>query len=148
MYQYLECGLKDVWLDNGYTVKQTFFGGAIAIYDVDLLHKTIGLNLVNSKFRLSGSEIRFLRKEMNISQKILGETLNVSEADIRDWEDNKEKPSESLEKLLRLLYVAAWSENIDIEVLKNTEYTDREDFENRINFKYSGSLGGWSKIII
>ncbi|MEG0379379.1 MAG: helix-turn-helix domain-containing protein, partial [Eubacterium sp.] len=46
--------------------------------DVEGLHRAIGINLVTHKPRLSGAEVRFLRKEMNLSQNGLAEILGVS----------------------------------------------------------------------
>src|SRR3546814_6244956 len=67
MYHYTESGLRNVWLANGYKIRNVGGEEAVAIHDVDELHRTIGRNLAR-KSRLTGAELRFLRKEMGLSQ--------------------------------------------------------------------------------
>jgi putative transcriptional regulator len=103
-YHYTECGLKNIYLLNGFKTIDTPRGKSISIHDLDGLHRAIGQFLVTSKKDLSGDEVRFLRHEMLISQDALAKLLGVSEQAIRRWELGKisiPKPSESL---LRLLY--------------------------------------------
>lgn len=103
-YHYTECGLKNIYLLNGYQFIDTPRGKAVSIKDVDGLHKAIGLFLVTTKKDLNGDELRFLRHEMLMSQDTLAGLLGMSEQTIRRWENGKiniPKPSESL---LRLLY--------------------------------------------
>lgn len=103
-YHYTECGLRNVYLENGYRYIETPRGKSVSIHDLDGLHKAIGLFLVTSKRDLSGDEVRFLRHEMLMSQSTLAKLLGISEQAIRRWETGKiaiPKPSEAL---LRLLY--------------------------------------------
>ena len=60
--------------------------------------------LVINQKDLSGDEIRFLRHEMLMSQRILSNLLGVSEQEIRRWENGKIKIPKPSESLLRLLY--------------------------------------------
>ena len=103
-YHYTECGLKNIYLLNGYHFIDTPRGQAVSIRDIEGLHKAIGLFLVTTKKNLTGEELRFLRHEMLMSQSTLAELLGMSEQAIHRWENEKTdipKPSESL---LRLLY--------------------------------------------
>lgn len=103
-YHYTECGLPNIYLVNGFKLRETPRGKAISIHDLDGLHKAIGLFLVTSKKDLTGDEMRFLRHEILLSQGSLARLLGVSEQAIRRWERGVvaiPKPSESL---LRLLY--------------------------------------------
>lgn len=105
MYHYTDCGLLNVYLRNGYTIKETKYGEAVAIHNLENLHQVLGMELVNNTPYLSGKEMKFLRKELDLSQKRLGEILGVSEMSIRNWESDRDnnisKPSE---RLLRILY--------------------------------------------
>ena len=69
MYQYKTYGLNTVYLANGYDTAE--FDGEIAtsIHDIDGLHKAIGRNLAELSRALTGSEFRFLRVEMDMSQR-------------------------------------------------------------------------------
>ena len=104
MLHYTGCGLRNVWLRNGFTVRETPYGKAVAIHDVEGLHRAIGLYLVDNKPRLSGAEIRFLRKELDLSQKNLAYLLGVSEVTLRGWERNRTRITRPAERLLRTLY--------------------------------------------
>ncbi len=104
LYHYFECGLNTVYLLNGFNTIETSQGKATSIHDMDGLHKAIGMFLIFHQKNLSGDEIRFLRKEMLMSQRILSNLLGVSEQEIRRWENGKIKIPKPSESLLRLLY--------------------------------------------
>jgi putative transcriptional regulator len=55
------------------------------------LHKAIAKGIVESKGSLTNAEFKFLRVELNISQKALGEKFDVSEQTIARYE-KKQKP--------------------------------------------------------
>src|SRR5262245_51489104 len=103
-YHYIECGLSNIYLVNGFNIIETSLGKAVSINNVDGLHNAIGLFLISTMKDLSGSEIRFLRHEMLMSQKTLSSLLGVSEQEIRRWENGKIKIPKPSESLLRLLY--------------------------------------------
>ncbi len=77
MFHYDLCGLRNIWLKNGFEFHDTPYGRSVAIHDVDGLHKAIGMHLINNKPRLSPLEVRFLRKELNLSQVNLAKWLGV-----------------------------------------------------------------------
>ncbi len=103
-YQYIECGLKNIYLVNGFNTIATSQGKATSIHNIDGLHKAIGIFLVFNQKDLSGDEIRFLRHEMLMSQSTLSNLLGVSEQEVRRWERGKIKIPKPSENLLRLLY--------------------------------------------
>lgn len=104
MFHYTSCGLRNIWLRNGFSIKQTAYGKAVAIHNVEGLHKAIGLHLVNNKKSLSGSEVRFLRKELDMSQAQLAQVLGVGETTVRGWENNRTKITKPADRMLRVLY--------------------------------------------
>lgn len=142
-YHYLECGLSNVYLVNGFNVIETSLGKAISIHDVDGLHKAIGLFLISNRKDLSGNEIRFLRHEMLMSQKTLSGLLGVSEQEIRRWENGKIKIPKPSESLLRLLYREhAHDQSGKIaKVLREISRLEKEISENQLVFKDTKS--GW-----
>ena len=71
-YHYAGCGLDDIYLINGFTRVATNYGDGVTVNDVDGLHKAIGRNLAINKKELSGKELRFLRKEIDLTQAELG----------------------------------------------------------------------------
>ena len=98
------CGLQGIWLKNGYTVIETDYGTAISIHNIEDLHATIGLHIVNNTPELSGEEVRFLRKELDLSQVHLSLLLGVSEASVRGWGNNRTPITKPSDKLLRVLF--------------------------------------------
>lgn len=104
MFHYTSCGLRNVWLKNGFTVKETPYGEASSIHNIEGLHRAIGLYLVTHKPHLSGTEVRFLRKELDMSQAHLGRVLGVGESSVRGWENHRTKITRPAERLLRTLY--------------------------------------------
>ncbi len=106
MLKYDDCGLRNIWLKNGYSyVSVRGHGKCLEITDVDGLHRSIGSALVNYRKRLSGAEIRFLRVEMGMSQKRLADCMGVDEQTISLWERSKRRPAVAAERVLRLLYL-------------------------------------------
>lgn len=104
MYHYKGCGLPNVWLVNGFTERDTPYGPAVAIADIDGLHRTIGLEIIGKPGRFSPEEVRFLRKEMDLSQRALAECLQLKEITVRNWE-RKGCPKGPAQILLRMLYL-------------------------------------------
>ena len=103
-YHYLECGLDDVYLMNGYERFQSDRGTSIAISDIDILHRAIGEHLCRKRKDLNGKEVRFLRREMLMSQATLAHLLDVGEQTIHRWEMGKNNMPKAAEALVRLLY--------------------------------------------
>ena len=104
-YHYLECGLDDVYLLNGFERFTSARGTSVAIRDVDELHLVIGKHLCRHKKKLTGKEIRFLRREMPLSQAMLAQMLDVTEQTIHRWEVGKTTMPRAAEAVLRHLYM-------------------------------------------
>lgn len=106
-YQYIESGLDNVWLENGYTIHQTAYGEGVSIQDTEGLHRVIGRWLISLPKPLNGAEVRFLRLEMNTTQKNLAAFLGVDEQAVRRWEKARSKPvvNGSADRLLRAIYI-------------------------------------------
>lgn len=100
-YHYLESGLSNVWLTNGYRVHETKHGRGVAVTDVDGLHRSL-VGALLGKARLTGAEIRFLRKELGLSQRALGELIGVGEQAVALWERKGRMPA-AADRLLRLI---------------------------------------------
>jgi putative transcriptional regulator len=111
LYHYLECGLDNVYLLNGYKYIDSPRGKQIVIKDIDGLHTVIGSTLINEKKNLTGKEFKFLRHEMLMSQSTLARLLEVSEGAINRWENGKSTINKPAELLIRMLYAEYIGEN-------------------------------------
>ncbi|MCY0149975.1 helix-turn-helix domain-containing protein [Hoeflea sp. G2-23] len=104
-YHYSESGLDNVWLENGYTKHETPYGDGISIDDTEGLHKAIGNWLVNLPKPFNGAELRFIRLEMELTQRDLAEILGVDEQAVRRWEKSRDKKFHgAADRLLRAIY--------------------------------------------
>ena len=103
MYRYLGCGLDNVMLRNGYELRQTESGAeVVAIQDVEGLHRAIALNLCEVQRPLTAKEFRFLRKELDMSQRQVAAIAAVTDQTVSLWEREGAEINESAERLLRL----------------------------------------------
>ncbi len=105
MHHYTESGLDNVYLVNGYEVHQTPYGEGVSIHNMDGLHRLIGRWLVELPKPLTGAELRFLRTEMDLSQKHLGELMGSNEQAVKRWEKGRAKAIPGLaDRLVRVIY--------------------------------------------
>lgn len=133
MYHYENCGLPNIFLENGYTKREAAHGEAVAIHDLKGLHKAISLYLVGKAGALNAREIRFLRCEMDMSQKCLASLLGVKEITIRKWESGDHNISGSSDILLRICYLQCIQENSQVkELVDRLNTLDRSDQEKRL----------------
>lgn len=107
MYHYVECGLDNVFLTSGYDVEDTpGYGETLSIEDIEGLHRAIGDSIVRQSRTMNGAEFRFLRLELDMSQRALADSLSTNEQSIAKWEKAADKSvsNRSAERLLRIVY--------------------------------------------
>ena len=117
MLNYRGAGLENVWLLNGYKVKETKYGTATSVEDIEGLHNAIGQSILNSKPKLSGEEFRFFRKEMGMSQQVVADKMGCEAQTVANWEKEDRAPK-SADLLIRALYTEiVIHENVEINKL-------------------------------
>ena len=114
MYHYIESGLKNIWLTNGFTVKKTPYGEAVSIQDVEGLHRLIG-SIIAKRPKLTGPELRFLRKELGLSQKGLADFVGTSEQTVSLWERRGAVPK-AADRLIKLAYLETISKGGNVKI--------------------------------
>lgn len=140
-YHYTESGLKNIYLINGFEVHKTPYGEAVSVQDVEGLHRVISLNLCTKK-HLTGTEFRFLRKEMGLSQNGLGQTLGVTDQAIAKWEKTGKVPK-TADRFVRLLYLESIHENFKIKkLIEQINEIDRDDYSK---FELEQTKTGWKE---
>ncbi len=114
---YTECGLDDVYLVSGYVIENTPDGEALSVKNLDELHKAIGCYLAMRKKTLSGKELRFLRRQMDLTQSDLGKLVGLTSQQIARWEKDESEISGPAERLLRGLYIQHAGGTLDLQKL-------------------------------
>lgn len=106
LYRFADGGLRNVWLANGYTVKRTSYGNAVAIEDIEGLTQVVCRALARKPGRLDGDEFRYLRLHLRLSQKSLSKLFGNTEQSVANWEKRGRVPLWA-DKHIRLLWEAA-----------------------------------------
>jgi putative transcriptional regulator len=114
---YTWSGLDDVYLLSGYELIQTEDGVDTVIQDIDGLHRVIGECLATHKKVLNGKDIRFLRKQMDLTQSDLGKLMATTDQTIARWEKGEYPIPGPEDTLLRLVFLAHIKSDIDVQAL-------------------------------
>lgn len=102
---YKACGLDDVYLLNGFERRDTDYGPAVSIADIDDLHQAIGLQLVLQRKTLSPKEFRFLRKEMDLTQLELADSIGVTDQTVARYEKGQTPIAGPADRLVRFIFI-------------------------------------------
>ena len=137
-YHYTESGLDIVYLLNGYEIVK---GIGVKIQDVDGLHASIGRWITENKKKLSGSEFRFLRTELLMSQAALAQLLHVKELTVARWEKGQTKIPVTADATIRALYQEHINGNQKISDILRL-IADLEDRIDKIMMEHDV---GWSR---
>ena len=106
MYHYTAGGLRNVWLVNGYEIKQTPYGEGVIFHNLDGLTRSICIALTRKSSPLTGVEFRYIRSAgMLLSQPALGGLMGIDGQSVARWEKTSKLPRWA-DKLIRLLYTA------------------------------------------
>ncbi|MCL2829735.1 MAG: transcriptional regulator [Betaproteobacteria bacterium] len=141
MYHYTESGLQNIWLLNGFKTHKVTDGIAVSIINIEGLHKLIGKSLARKAY-LTGSEFRFLRKEMDFSQKRIAALVGRTEEAVSKWERLGHIP-DSATRLLQAIYLE--SIDGDIKFRKLVEELAELDRVQQERLVFEDTLDGWRK---
>lgn len=115
---YTWSGLEDIYLCSGYERVPADDGSDdIVIHELDGLHRAIGYYLVSEKKTLGGNEVRFLRRQMDLTQADLGDLLRVTDQSVARWEKGEIPFKGPADLLLRAIYLGHISEKVDVREL-------------------------------
>ncbi|MDH5731055.1 MAG: transcriptional regulator [Gammaproteobacteria bacterium] len=117
MYHYTECGLINIYLKNGVEIIETPYGSASHIENIEELHKVIGADIVCNKPTLNPSEFRFLRKELNMTQKTIGDIVGKEAQTVAKWEKGDVPVPKSVCVIIRKLYLEYIGDNKPLQEL-------------------------------
>ena len=118
-YHYTECGLNNIYLENGFKITKNQDEEEVYIEDIHGLHKMIGISLIFKQGLLSGNEIKFIRHTIDFSQTALAHTLGVDYQTVLGWEKNKRKISKTADHYLKTIFFAYLKKDSPIYELIN-----------------------------
>jgi DNA-binding transcriptional regulator YiaG len=145
LYRYTGCGLGNVWLLNGYELRATPYGESVAIDNLAGLQRAIAQAIVDKPGPLAGEEIRFLRTELDLSQRCLGELLGRTAQSVALWEKRGTKSvPDAVGYLLRHIY----RQHIDarsvyVEEVARQREADREQYA--ASYLFQETDAGWQQ---
>ena len=144
MYHYTDSGLDYVYLQNGYEIHSTPYGEGIAIEDVEGLHEAITRWVIDNPHKLRGAELRFLRKELDLTQALLSGILGESRQKILRWERDRDKDIPgSADRFLRAFVKECLDGNSSIaDQVRRIAELDEKMMAERVNFCETDT--GWT----
>jgi len=104
-YKYRESGLEHVVIVVAVHVCPKCGGTLPEIPNVKGLHAAIADRLCQKPTPLTGTEVRFLRKEMGMKARELADFLGVSPVTVSRWETGAERVGDITDRLVRCLYL-------------------------------------------
>src|SRR5262245_16728907 len=92
-YHFTASGLPNVYLLSGVKIERDAgYGELVTIDHLPDLIMAIAFRLVSKPERLTGTEMRFLRKRMGVTQADLAKELWVNEQTVANYEKGKTEP--------------------------------------------------------
>ena len=110
-YRYAESGLSNVILQGVEVADCPKCGTSdVIIPRMAKIHRAIAQALANSPARLTGEQLRFLRKHLGLSGEQFGRYLHTDRTKISKWERGEDQIGQATDRLVRLLAAALDSE--------------------------------------
>lgn len=103
IYHYTGCGLDYVYLKNGFKLHKTAYGDGVAVENALGLFAAILKVICEFKPYLHGQDVRFMRKELDVSQAGLAQMLGVDSQTVARWEKDQCGMPVPTQRLLKLL---------------------------------------------
>jgi putative zinc finger/helix-turn-helix YgiT family protein len=143
-YLYVESGLPNVTL-VGVEIRRCPACGdhQLVLPRVTELHRTIAHTVITKRARLSGAEVRFLRKYMGWSGVEFSKRIGADPSTVSNWETDKDPIGMASDRLLRLM-VAYGSpvEDYPLDELTKIENERQPPLAVRLSPKASG----WAQV--
>lgn len=149
-YHYKSCGLDNIYLLNGFHIEDTEDGRLVSFEDIEGLHAVIAHRLVNHDAGLNGKEFRYLRKELELSQRELARFFGCDEQTVGRWERGESEVPGSADRLIRLLYLEYYTNNPHVRALleRVAELVAEEEQmklqSNKLVFKRHSNEWAWA----
>ncbi len=115
-YRYYDCGLDNVFIEGVSFVKADDGEDVVRIPNINALHKAIALGIVIRKSMMNGSELRFLRTELGMTQAELAELIHRESLAVSRWERGENPIDPNAETIVRMLAIEKLSLNVEHDI--------------------------------
>ena len=106
-YRYAESGLSNVILQGIEVADCPQCGTSdVIVPRMAKIHRAVAQALASSPARLTGEQLRFLRKHLGLSGEQLGGYLHTDKTKISKWENGEDQIGPATDRLIRLLVAA------------------------------------------
>jgi len=140
-HRYTESGLSNVTL-LGVEVRRCPKCGdvEVAIPRIAQLHRAIAFVLAGQRAKLTGAEVRFLRKYLGRSGADFAAMIGVTPETVSRWENDREPMGATAERLLRLMVVR----DKPIDEYPNERLAEvAQEKAERGRFEFAVGKSGW-----
>ncbi|WP_425263528.1 helix-turn-helix domain-containing protein [Vibrio owensii] len=131
MFHYTECGLSNIYLKSGYHLTDEGGEEFVSFEKLDLLHWWISHYLCKKTTRLSGEQVRFIRKEMNLTQEKFGEITFNDRQTVARWEKGQVPIPPMPDLMIKLICFESIAEELSVfefyTRLKDAEIDQQKD---------------------
>lgn len=137
---YPYCGL-DIYLLNGFSRAVIDGEETVTVEDMDGLWKAIAIHLVARKKMLTPAELKFLRQQLSMTQKELGQYLRVTDQTVARWEKGETELPGPADVAIRTAFLASPAAQPEgrelsdhlLEIMKTL--TEMDDTDDKLTFR-------------
>lgn len=101
---YLHFAVPNLYLSNGYIQEDSEYGTLTSYLDEDGLEECVRKVLIRIPKRLTGRQLRFLRRGLSLSQKEFGQLIEASEQTVARIEKKNDQISRYVDLTIRTSY--------------------------------------------
>jgi transcriptional regulator with XRE-family HTH domain len=120
-HHYTECGLQNVYIHGIKPMVDDDGDDVILVSGINTLHRVIAEGIVSHPKGMNGSELRFLRTEMGLTQSEMASFVHRDKQTIGRWERSEKEIDSVSEALIRKLAI----EKLELKVNLKMEQLSR-----------------------
>jgi transcriptional regulator with XRE-family HTH domain len=115
-HHYTECGLQNVYIGGISIMTDDDGDEVIVIPGINRLHQVIAEGIVSHPKGMDGSELRFLRTEMGLTQAELAVVVHRDKQSIGRWERSECEIDSVAEAVIRKLAIEKLDLKVDLDM--------------------------------
>jgi len=133
MYHYTESGLENIYLKNGFVISEEEGEAFVSYTNFDGIQRAIAIAICTQTQWMSASQLKFLRKELNLSQTGLGQLIYCDRQSIARWEKGEIEVPHLADIMLRALYMESIDKEIHIsQLIQSLADAEIADMQSKI----------------